>query len=106
MSTQTRTKGWEKESKINPDYEYERLLKLENKFHIKAWINKGEKEGYLYNIVPTTMNVVAKNSNKSHKKTGNESKTPCLQGYKKYINISIYQYISIYIYVCIYNFFF
>ncbi|CAC9696379.1 DNA polymerase epsilon, catalytic subunit a, putative [Plasmodium sp. DRC-Itaito] len=70
MSTQTRTKGWEKESKINPDYEYERLLKLENKFHIKAWINKGEKEGYLYNIVPTTMNVVAKNSNKSHKKTG------------------------------------
>ncbi|SBT37586.1 DNA polymerase epsilon, catalytic subunit a, putative [Plasmodium ovale wallikeri] len=70
MAIQARTKGWEKESKINPDYEYERLVKLENKFNIIPWMNKGEREGYLYNIVPTTMNVVIKNSNKSQKKTG------------------------------------
>ncbi|CRG93880.1 DNA polymerase epsilon, catalytic subunit a, putative [Plasmodium gallinaceum] len=70
MTTQNRTKGWERESKINADYEYEKLVKLENKFNIKCWLNKGQREGYLYNIVPTTMNVVIKNANKSQKKTG------------------------------------
>ncbi|GAW81728.1 DNA polymerase epsilon, catalytic subunit a [Plasmodium gonderi] len=70
MTTQARTKGWEKDSKINADYEYERLIKLENKFNIKPWLSKGKKEGYLYNIVPTTLNVVVNSSNKFQKKTG------------------------------------
>ncbi|CAA9989020.1 DNA polymerase epsilon, catalytic subunit a, putative [Plasmodium knowlesi strain H] len=70
MTTQARTKGWERDSKVNADYEYERLIKLENKFNIKPWLSKGQKEGYLYNIVPTVLNVVVKNSNKSQKKTG------------------------------------
>ncbi|CAD2095637.1 DNA polymerase epsilon catalytic subunit A, putative [Plasmodium vinckei lentum] len=70
MALQARTKGWEKDSKINTDYEYEKLVKLEDKFKIKTWIDKGEKEGYLYNIVPTTMSVLVKDSSKTQKKTG------------------------------------
>ncbi|VWU50294.1 DNA polymerase epsilon catalytic subunit A, putative, partial [Hepatocystis sp. ex Piliocolobus tephrosceles] len=70
MALQARTKGWAKDTKNNTDFEYEKLLKLENKFNIKLWLEKREKEGYLYNIVPVTMSVNIKDANKTVKKTG------------------------------------
>lgn len=70
MATQERTRGWDKGTKDPTDYEYENLVQIENKFNIKAWIDRGEREGYLYNIVPTTMNVTLSGETKSLKKTG------------------------------------
>lgn len=70
MSVQERTRGWDKGNKEAIDYEYDNLVQIENKFHIKPWIDIGEREGYLYNIVPTTMNVTLSGQNKSQKKTG------------------------------------